>query len=225
MDRVVFWDLDGTLLTTDRAGIFAWQDAAAEIAGCPVDLQDLVTAGLTDTEIARLVLGRCVVDPSPELVTRILRSYASRLPDRLHLRRGRVLPGAREALVMLRERDDVRQYLLTGNLRSCAVAKLRHYGIASYFDDGVFAEDGSDRTSLARRALALASESAGGSIPGERIYVIGDTPHDVRCGKVIEARTIAVASGPFSTAELAAERPWRVLERIPEPLELLGLRS
>jgi phosphoglycolate phosphatase-like HAD superfamily hydrolase len=28
------------------------------------------------------------------------------------------------------------------------------------------------------------------------MVVIGDTPHDVSCGKVIEARTLAVATGP-----------------------------
>ena len=33
MTTVIFWDIDGTLLTTARAGIHAWEDAVAERTG------------------------------------------------------------------------------------------------------------------------------------------------------------------------------------------------
>ena len=38
---LLFWDIDGTLLTTGRAGIFAWEEAASDAAGYPVNLQSL----------------------------------------------------------------------------------------------------------------------------------------------------------------------------------------
>ena len=72
---------------------------------------------------------------------------------------------------------------------------------------------------IARRALPLAEGA-------DAMYVIGDTPADVECGKAIGARTIAVASGWHSADELAATEPWLVLERIPEPdafRELVGI--
>ncbi|PSN20266.1 phosphatase, partial [filamentous cyanobacterium CCP5] len=56
MMTVLFWDIDGTLLTTGRAGIFALEDAAVEVIGHPVNLSQLKTAGLTDVEIAREIL-------------------------------------------------------------------------------------------------------------------------------------------------------------------------
>lgn len=59
-----------------------------------------------------------------------------------------------------------------------------------------------------------------------RVFVIGDTPHDVRCGQAIGALTVAVASGSYGVEELAATDPWLVLEQLPEPerfVELLGL--
>ena len=37
---LLFWDIDGTLLTTGRAGILAWEAAASEAAGHPVDLPE-----------------------------------------------------------------------------------------------------------------------------------------------------------------------------------------
>ena len=102
--------------------------------------------------------------------------------------------------------------LLTGNTPTGAWAKLEHYGLARYFAGGAFCIDGDDRPSIARRALTVAAEQAGGPVDPRSTYVIGDTPHDVRCGKEIEARTVAVASGTYSVDELAAEDAWLVLE-------------
>jgi phosphoglycolate phosphatase len=218
---VLFWDLDGTLLTTGRAGMFAFEEALAEVSGSETDVGGLFTSGLTDAEVAALVLEAGGGDATPELVDRVLREYERRLPACLPRRQGRVLPGVLEALEDLEGRDDVRSLLLTGNTAVGAHAKLAHYGLDRFFPDGAgaFCTGPGRRVEIARRALPL----AGGA---ESIFVIGDTPHDVSCGIEIGARTIAVASGSHSAEELAACDPWVVLERIPEPpafRELVGL--
>ena len=51
----------------------------------------------------------------------------------------------------------------------------------------------------------------------ERLVVIGDTPHDVHCGKAVGARTLAVASGAYTVADLQATAPWQVMSELPEP--------
>jgi phosphoglycolate phosphatase-like HAD superfamily hydrolase len=112
--------------------------------------------------------------------------------------------------------------LLTGNIASGAEAKLRHYGLWEYFAQtgGAFSVEGSDRASIARAARALLQEPS----DGDRTYVIGDTPHDVSCGKVIGARTLAVATGPgYSLEELQACDPWRALEALPAPGEFVPM--
>lgn len=228
MTCVLFWDIDGTLLTTKRAGIFAWEEAAREVAGQPVDFTELGTAGLTDVEIAVKILDRYQVAPSSENVRRLLHVYERYLPERLGWRAGCVLPGVREVLDYLQGRTDVLSLLLTGNTCAAAAAKLKHYGLDSYFSAGAFAEDGPDRPAVARRALALAQDMLGETIPGERLFVIGDTPHDVHCGKAIGAWTIAVASGNYCVADLLEYEPWRAFDRLPEPEEfarLLGLNE
>ena len=116
--------------------------------------------------------------------------------------------------------------LLTGNVAGGAEAKLRHYGLWDHFAEtgGAFSVEGSDRPSIARRARELAAEHGGEVPPGERMVVIGDTPHDVSCGKAIGARTVAVASGPgYGLAELEACEPDVALEELPEPVELMTL--
>jgi phosphoglycolate phosphatase-like HAD superfamily hydrolase len=159
----------------------------------------------------------------------MLVEYGRRLPAALPLRQGRVLPNVRENLEALAGRDDVVSMLLTGNIAEGAEAKLRHYGLWEFFAEtrGAFSVEGSDRPSIARRARELAAEHGGEVPPGERMVVIGDTPHDVACGKVIGARTVAVATGPGYDVEALGETdPWLVLEELPPPHEFqraLGL--
>ena len=61
------------------------------------------------------------------------------------------------------------------------------------------------------------------SVTADEIYVIGDTPNDVRCGKAIGARTIAIASGRFSFEELVRCVPWWAMEKLAEPKEFLAM--
>jgi phosphoglycolate phosphatase len=220
---VLFWDLDGTLLLTGRAGLYAFAEALEEVTGVSADLEELSTPGLTDAGVARLVLEHAGQRADPDTVEAVLRSYERRLPESLPRRKGRVLDGIREVLEDLEDLDDVRSYLLTGNTPSGARAKLRHYDLDRFFreGEGAFCIDHGSRVDIARRALPLAAGA-------DAAYVIGDTPADVECGKAIGARTIAVASGWHSPDELAETEPWIVLERIPEPAEfrrVLGIES
>jgi phosphoglycolate phosphatase-like HAD superfamily hydrolase len=219
MSVALFWDIDGTLLTTARAGVFALEEAVHDVTGARLDLQSLATAGLTDAAIAALALAEAGAEPSDVLVERFLRAYESHLPELLHRRQGRVMPGVTDVLDDLRERDDVASYLLTGNTEAGARAKLAHYGLLGYFErGGAFCLGPGERAEIARRALPLAN----GSTP----YVIGDTPHDIACGAAIGARTIAVATGSYSREALEAHDPWHTLDALPAPdgfRALLGL--
>jgi phosphoglycolate phosphatase len=223
MTTVIFWDIDGTLLTTARAGIHAWEDAVEKRIGKPVDLSQFQTAGLTDVDIARRLATDHGLDPAaaPEL----LRTYESRLAGCLARRAGAVLPNVRAILERLRSRSDVHSALLTGNTRAGAAAKLRHYGLAEFFEGGAFADGAEDRAAIARTALAQARSTLG-EVSADRVYVIGDTPHDVSCGKAIGARVVAVATGGYTLDQLRATEPWWLLPSLPEPdvfLSRLGL--
>jgi phosphoglycolate phosphatase-like HAD superfamily hydrolase len=214
---VLCWDIDGTLLTTARAGVFALEEAAREVLGNVPDFSSLPTAGLTDAEVAALAIRTCGAYDSPERVSDFLQTYERYLPDRLSWRQGRVLPGVVEVLDDLAARRDVACILLTGNTEAGARAKLAHYGLTGRFEAGAFCTGSDDRETIARRAHALALERYGRDLPDDRIYVVGDTGHDVRCGKAIGARTVAIASGPAARSELVAGDPWLLLDELPEP--------
>jgi phosphoglycolate phosphatase len=219
MTTVLFWDIDGTLLTTARAGIRAWEEGVAERVRKPVDLSEFQTAGLTDIEIARRLAATHGLDPAG--ADGLLRSYEKYLPESLGTRTGTVLPNVLPILERLRGRSDVHSALLTGNTRSGAAAKLRHYGLAQFFEDGAFADGADDRATIARTALTQARQIVG-TVSPEQIYVIGDTPHDVACGKAIGARVVAVATGGYTLEQLRATDPWWLLSSLPDPDQFLA---
>ena len=218
---VLFWDIDGTLLTTAKAGVFAWEDAVRELTGREFELIQMRIAGLTDYQIAQRTFETLGIDTDEAFLRRFVDRYGELLPSSLPRKNGRVLPNVREILERLQGRSDVRSYLLTGNTRAGAQAKLTHYDLIQFFPDGAFAEDTGDRASIARRALELARRS--GTVAEDGVFVIGDTPHDIDCATAIGARTIAVATGGYTLAELEAHRPWRVFNELPAPVEFLRL--
>jgi len=209
----LFWDIDGTLLTTGQAGVPAWEAAVLEVVGHEFELERFRVAGMTDFQIAVRTFEMLGVTAGDDTLRQMVRRYEELLPTWLPTRQGRVLPNVRDILEHLRTRPDVRSYLLTGNTPGGARAKLTHYGLVEYFSGGAFAEDAGDRASIARRALALAERD--GPIAGHAAFVIGDTPHDIECANAIGARTVAVATGGYSLAELESHAPWRAFAELP----------
>lgn len=226
MTTVLFWDIDGTLLLTGKAGVPAWEAAVREVTGKEFQLSSIRVPGLTDYQIAVRTFEILGLEPREDQLRTMVRLYEEGLPASLPRKQGHVLPHVREILERLAPRADVRSYLLTGNTRGGAAAKLTYYGLEGFFPDGAFAEDTGARATIARRALELARRA--GPVVDERVFVIGDTPHDIECGAAIGARVIAVATGGYSMDELREHEAWRVLPELPAPdpfLALIGLED
>jgi phosphoglycolate phosphatase-like HAD superfamily hydrolase len=226
--RIVFWDIDGTLLVTQRAGLVALDDACRELLDLEsIDWSRVDTRGFTDYNIVRRLLQAYDKPCDAAAMAQILAAYEARLPTYLARRPPDPLPGVVAILERLKSRSDVLSVLLTGNTRGGARAKLSHYGLLEYFRGpnggeppfGAFAEHGEKREAIAQAALALAEGVVGQPIPGDRCFVIGDTPHDVSCGKAIGARTVAVATGGYTLDDLRACEPWRLWTAVPAPDE------
>jgi len=218
---ILFWDIDGTLLTTGQAGVPAWEEAVKEVVGHDFQLSSFRVAGLTDYQIAVRTFEMLGVDADEHTIRRMVRRYEELLPESLPQRKGYVLPNVREILDLLEGRSDVRSYLLTGNTRGGARAKLTHYDLLKYFSDGAFAEDTSERSAIATRALDLARRA--GPVNDRAMFVVGDTPHDIHCANAIGARTVAVATGGYSLEELQTHHPWRAFAELPPAREFVRL--
>lgn len=220
MRIVVFWDLDGTILTTNRGGVAALEDAGEQMLGSRPDLSQMRTAGMTDAEIARSIVSAAWGRTDAEAERTFLELYARALPTRLEERRGHVMPNVPEVLAACAAHGSLTLGLLTGNIAAGARAKLSSYGIdADVFAFGGFAEDGHSRVEIGRVALTR----AGGPDAWDRAFLIGDTPSDVDAGQQLDLSVVAVATGVHTLDELAALQPWRAVPQLPEPEAFLSL--
>ena len=206
-DRLLLFDIDGTLITSGGAGEQALRDAMRECFGIEEDLAATPLAGKTDALIARELLTKNSLEVTPENAAALLDAYLAALGQNLPRHQGRVLPGMLEVLDHLRNDPRCLLGLLTGNLARGAELKLTHYGVWHYFEFGAFADDHHDRNHLGPFAMDRARSVSGCTIPPEQTYVIGDTPRDIECGRAFGARTVAIATGGHSREELASHHP------------------
>ncbi len=215
--RLVLFDIDGTLLSTARQ---AWEDpfkdamvqAFAE-AGDPrvIDTSKYRPGGKTDTQIIFEILSQNSIEPEriKTLLPRVREKYLDYLRGIIEGNPGYVTlkPGALELLEDLHRRSEVVLGLLTGNFEEGARIKLGAKGLNGYFSFGAFGENAFQRADLPQRALDAAEKKHGHRFSKKEIVIIGDTPNDILCGRHLQVRTLAVATGPYTVEQLEAEKP------------------
>ena len=220
--KLILWDIDGTLIKSHGAGMRAMEKALTKRFGKNVSLDMIDWAGRTDTWLTGEIFRHVGLPDTPQNAHDYLEAYLELLPQELAGGpQGHVLPGVLELLEELHHHPTIAQGLLTGNLRRGAEFKLTHYKVWHYFEFGAFADDSPRRNDLGPHAMRRAKERHAVEFAPDRTFIIGDTPHDIECGKGIGARTIAVATGKFSAAELAAHRPTAVFENFADTAAFL----
>jgi phosphoglycolate phosphatase-like HAD superfamily hydrolase len=221
--RVCLFDIDGTLVSSGGAGKAAMERALRSEFGV-LELRGAVPfSGRTDRAIAHDLLRLHDVAEAPDNWPRLRDAYLRLLPGCLASHQGRVLPGIAALLEHLAGRSNVAVGLLTGNVRDGARLKLGHFNLFHHFAFGGFGDHHLERDDVAREALAVARHHCDGTAELEEVWVIGDTPLDVRCARAIGARVAAVATGWHSCSELAAAEPDLLLTDLADSTPLLAL--
>lgn len=105
------------------------------------------------------------------------------------------IPDAVALVKKLSRQKNIALGVITGNLGETAAWKLRHIGLEKYFRFGLFGHEAESREELAQLISVRAKEFFHFEFPPKDIVIIGDTVHDIRCGKTIGATTIAVTTG------------------------------
>lgn len=219
--NLLYWDIDGTLINTGRAGLYAIEEVFHTLPGKEnLPVPQISAGGRTDNYICQQLLYKATGKmPSDADVDRFCRGYERKLLKWLELKQdeGVVFPNVRAILSYFANQRDYRQLLLTGNSQYGAKMKLDFFSLSQYFDfdHSGFACQYYVRDDLARHAWQIATATWGRDI--ENVYVIGDTPHDIQCGKVIGAKTISVVTGHYSYDKLLACNPWKIIRELPDP--------
>ena len=225
MHRLILFDVDGTLLSTNGHAGEAFGMALRETFGTAGPIEHYPWAGKTDPQIVFELLGdagipRAEVEPR---LSEVFDRYCDYLARVLSPANTRALAGVRELLDALHRRSDVAVGLLTGNIRRGADIKLHAAGLAGNFTVGAFGSDEEDRNRLVAVARERARARWGDEFPGMRTVVVGDAEPDIRCARVGGACAVSVASGKTTRETLARLQPDVLLDSLASPLTLPAL--
>jgi phosphoglycolate phosphatase-like HAD superfamily hydrolase len=218
---LLLWDIDGTLIASGGAGMRALRVALRNVFGVEGSLDDIDFGGRTDTWIMRRVFGKFDIPATSENFSRYFEAYVAALPAEMANPHARVLPGVHDLLAAAANHGAIAQGLLTGNMRRGAQVKLAHHGLWEKFAFGAFGDDSEQRDDLGPHAVRRAREQHGVEFAAANVWIIGDTPHDIACGKIIGARTLAVATGGYRIDALRSHEPTVVVENLADTASIL----
>ena len=221
--RLILFDIDGTLVLTGRAGVRGMNAAFQRLYGRTDALDGVPIAGRTDRAIVTDVLGALQLDVDDSRIAGVRDAYLNELKVEIHrpvAHWSGVLPGVRDLLDVLDQRDDVAIGLLTGNFEGGAAIKLGHFDLWRRFRFGAYGDRYVDRRDLVPVAIEEAARAGVGAVAARDVIVIGDTPLDVDCAVTHGARAIGVTTGPFARAELAAAGADLVVDTLEQAVDV-----
>ncbi len=226
--RHLCWDIDGTLLLTNKAGYHALEQAIKDYLHVDGYKFKYSLAGRTDASIIKDIVtdvrGRCTSGTAAGLML----TYVMNQKKNLKAHEGRLMPNVAETLAYLEENhgDEFRNCLVTGNATEGARDKLIEYGIARYFDfsHSAYGDLAEDRAELARIVFQRLYAAGLAQKPEDLIF-IGDTPNDVTCADAIGARCLIILAGSeYGPEDFAENRPWKIIEQLPKnPAEFVAM--
>jgi phosphoglycolate phosphatase-like HAD superfamily hydrolase len=199
-----------TLVDVVRVTRAAYAEAFPAITGRPL-VKLPQTAGRSESEIFFDALALNGADVSADgTAESLLEPFSAKLAAALAARRddlvsqGQLLPGAAQALAAVSRLDGVVQTVLTGSSKPSAMLKLRVFGLDDFvdFDIGGYGSEAYPKGTLLRVTRLRAADKHGVSFDENATVYVADSPRDVDAAKIGGARSLAVASGRASAAEL-----------------------
>ena len=195
-ELVVLWDIDGTLLDTQGAGVGPLSKSIEESIGRSVILERKKHAGKSDYEIIEFLSGLSVSSHSEKFqIENILENYVNGLSLNLEVKPAKVLGDVIKTLEWLQESRNIRIGLLSGNCEAGGREKLISANLLDFFEPELCFFSSSQ---LSNRNSVLASIVERYS----NLVIVGDTPNDVEAGNSHNISVISVATGLFTWVEL-----------------------
>lgn len=202
--KLILFDLDGTILSTQGAGMRAMGIAGEKLFGPSFHFRELNAAGSLDSHLFAAAARRAGIaaDDSNHHVFR--RAYRDQLQKELAGDQSiRIMPGVVDLIHQVHRHPDLALGMLTGNYAETAALKLRCAGIdPRMFLVCAFGDEAPDRPAMVPVAMQRHEQIFGRRPQPHHVVIIGDTPRDVHAAHAHGCRCLAVATGPYSREDL-----------------------
>ena len=226
--RLILFDVDQTLVSLPGCSTTALNSAFEEVHGVPHAFNGVAFAGGLDLPLMKEVYLKWDLTPGASGALSEINDFKSVYFR--HLRElletwtdGEACPGVPVLLETLASEPDVQLGLETGNFRESAFIKLRRFGLDSYFQEGGFGGEHMDRADVVASAIDACQEMSGRTYSNDQIFVVGDTPSDIRAGHANHVRTLAIATGQYTTDELSEHHPSHIIQDLSDTARVVNL--
>jgi phosphoglycolate phosphatase len=224
MPKLLLFDIDGTLLTSDSnvVHVDAFAYAIKELLGIDTNVKGINYHGKIDSQILieSLVQKGIKKEAAEIYLSELFPLMVGYVNKHLGDLQEHLLPNVVTCLQEISKRTDIIIGLLTGNVEGIAWLKMEKAGIKDYFKLGAFGNEAHKRSDL----VSIAMEKAPG-VSINDVTLIGDTPLDIKCAQEAGCKVIAVSSGKFTQSELEKYEPDFLVKDIIEVVRLLGNSS
>ena len=201
--HALIFDLDGTLIDTVYAHVFAWQRAFEEagigIDGWRIHRRVGMSGGQFTNAVTREISRELTSEESEDLLERHTQIYAEICP------RPRPLPGAVKLLRSLKE-SGITFGIATSGARPEIDASLEAIGVG---DDDVVIDSGFVNRTKPAPDLFLACQQQLGVSPLD-CYVVGDAVWDILAARRAGMLSVGLLSGGYGEEELKSAGAYRV---------------
>jgi phosphoglycolate phosphatase len=210
MERLILFDIDGTLTRTEN-GYVPFNEAILQTFGCSGDIRTVVPDGNTDPLIVQDIFAKA--NFVFEFQDTIWQQFTINLRERYHYHviqgttKIRALPGTDALLRALAMNDKICSSVVTGNFEATADIKLETAGLAPYLCRGAYASDSHVRADLPAIAKARCERITGSAVLAEQCIIIGDTPNDLQAARQNHMTCILVGTGRYPLEELRYFEP------------------
>lgn len=203
--RVLLWDIDGTILNTNGAGVAPLLSSFEECVGFKPSFNRSKFSGLTDFQIIYTLMEENGIEAELSTIGNIIKKYEEGLPVALKDSVPEVLADVKATLSKLESENSWLNVIATGNTYKGAKAKLESVDLSHYFKQIFCANDLAERSSIIKKAMDFFGNDSD-------FCVIGDTPHDIKAAKENGISCLAVATGSFTNELLLQFEPNYLLD-------------
>lgn len=210
MARLVLFDIDETMISSDGAGRRAIGKALANLFGGDISTRKVNMSGKTDPQILTEILRHCQMEEAEiqRRIDEILEIYITLLQAEIDRSNSYIIhKGIPELLEHMHGEEGFYLGLLTGNIEKGARMKLEPFGLNRYFPIGAYGSDSASRMDLPEIAADRGKSHFKIDFRPQDVTIIGDSIYDVQCARGYGAKSVAVNTGSTDKELLLEENP------------------